>query len=202
MMLNIDKQTYKIKKENYYKVIENKTQIVIANGMRKSNFHTIHLQHKEHGESKKWNTYTISRDGTIYQHYNPKYYTDFLGIKKADKQSISIVLENMGGLYKTKEGKYINWLNEECDEGFVVRKNFLGQLYWEEYNNNQIISTINLCKHITNYFNIRRKIMDIHFYNKNSINFDGILIKGNYFEDDPNTNPTLDLLKLNELLNN
>lgn len=202
MMLNIDKQTYKVKKENYYKVKESKTQIIIANSMRKNNFHTVHMQHKEHGESKKWNTFTISREGVIYQHYDPKYYTDFLGIKKADKKSISIVLENMGGLYKNNENKYINWLNEECNEGLVVRKNFLGQMYWEEYGSDQIRNMINLCKHLTDEFDIRKKVIEIHFYYKKAIEYNGILIKGNYFEDDPNTNPTLDLIKFNKLLNN
>lgn len=199
--MRIDKQTYKVNKDNYYISKHEKRQIVIANSLRKNYYHITHLQHKDMGLTKEWNTFTISREGVIYQHYDPQYYTDFLGIKNADKQSISVVLENMGGLYKTKSGDYINWLNETCDEGYVVRKNFLGQKFWEEYRDTQINSLVELCKKLTDKFNIRKKVMDMHFYNKNSINFDGILIKGNYFEDDPNINPTFDLLKFGELLN-
>lgn len=199
-MNTIDKQTYKISEDNYYKLKQEKRQIVIGNSLRKNYYHITHLQHKEMGKTKEWNTFTISREGVIYQHYKPCYYTDYLNIKKADKQSISIVLENMGGLYKIKSGDYINWLNEQCDEGYVVRKNFFGQKFWEEYRDLQLNSLVNLCGYLCNQFNIRKKVMDMHFYNKNAQSFEGVLIRGNYFEDDPNTNPTLDLQKLNELI--
>jgi len=109
--MQIDKTTYKIKEVNRYRTQIAKTQIVLATSLRKDNYHIKRLLHKDFGKTKKWNTYTISRDGVVYQHYDDKYHTDFLGVKEVDKQSISIVLENMGCLFQTSESKYINWLN-------------------------------------------------------------------------------------------
>jgi len=110
--MKIDKKTHWVSIKNRYKTKPPKTQIVLGVSLRKENHHIIRLNHKEFGETKKWNTYTITRDGLVYQHYDPKYHTDFMGVKAGDKQSISIVFENMGHLFKTKEGKYLNWVDE------------------------------------------------------------------------------------------
>ena len=95
-MLKIDSETYKIGDDNHYKTQNVKTQIVLGTSLRKENFHIIRLQHKEIGNTKKWNTFTIARNGVIYQHFDSKLYSDFLGIKEADKRLISIIVENMG----------------------------------------------------------------------------------------------------------
>ena len=68
----IDSSTYKVKEENRYKTQTPKTQIVLATSLRKDSYHITRLLHKDFGKTKKWNTYTISRDGIIYQHYDNK----------------------------------------------------------------------------------------------------------------------------------
>lgn len=198
-MKHIDKETYKIKQENRYKSKPKKTQIIISFSLRKSNYHIVHLQHKEYGKSKKWNTYTISREGEIFEHYDPKFYTDFMGIKEVDKKSISVVLENMCSL--AKDGNtYINWLNEPCPEEKVKNKNFLGLKYWESFSEQQFESTVSLCKDLCNQFNIEKKAIDFHHYNSSVNKFNGIVLKSNYIENTSNINPLFDLEKFNEML--
>ena len=124
--MHIDKETYKIKQENRYKTKTPKTQIVIAISLRKGSHHITRLQHKDYGKTKRWNTYTITRDGNVFQHYDDKFHTDFLGIKEGDKRSISIVLENMGALFQVGAHKRINWLNEVCEEENVIEREWLG----------------------------------------------------------------------------
>ena len=120
--MHIDKETYKIKQVNRYKTKSPKTQIVIGVSLRKDNRHITRLQHKDYGNSKKWNTYTISREGKVYQHYDDKFHTDFLGVKEGDKRSVSIILENMGAVFQIASGKHINWLNEVCEKENVVER--------------------------------------------------------------------------------
>ena len=130
-MMQIDNSTYKVNEINHYKTNSVKTQIVIALSLRKNDHHITRLSHKDFGKTKKWNTYTVSRNGKIYQHYDDKLHSDFLGIKVIDRQSISIVLENMGYLFETNNGEFVNWLNEKCDTNHVVEKSLLGYDYWE-----------------------------------------------------------------------
>ena len=127
--MHIDNETYNVKEANRYKTQTVKTQIVLATSLRKDSYHITRLLHKEFGKTKKWNTYTISRDGLVFEHFDSKFHSDFLGIKEADNQSVSIVLENMGWLFQSPDGKYINWLNEICDEDRVVEKGYVVRAY-------------------------------------------------------------------------
>lgn len=201
-MMHIDNETYNVKEANRYKTQTVKTQIVLATSLRKDSYHITRLLHKEFGKTKKWNTYTISRDGLVFEHFDSKFHSDFLGIKEADNQSVSIVLENMGCLFQSPDGKYINWLNEICDEDRVVEKDWLGYHYWETFSDEQILSTINLCKVLCDKHNIRKKCIDFHHYHKDTIKFKGIVFRSNYVEDSSDVNPLFDIENFNEMLNN
>lgn len=189
--MEIDKKKHRIDKDNRYGSVTKKTQIVLALSLRKENYHLKRLEHKDYGKSKNWNTYTITRGGEIFEHYDPKYYTDFLGIKQADKRSISIVLENMGSLLRDNEGNYINWLNEKCDSNNVIEKRWMGQKYWEDIYQELRESLKYLCEKLCNDFEIPNKTIEFHHYNKDTIKFNGIVYKSNYFEDSSNVNPLL-----------
>lgn len=200
--MNIDNTTYEIKEVNRYKNQTVKTQIVLATSLRKDSYHITRLLHKEFGKTKRWNTYTISRDGTVYQHYPNKYHSDFLGIKEGDKQSISIVIENMGYLFQTQHGKYINWLNEECPEERVVIKDWLGYNYWEKFNDEQLNSLVLLCKELCEEHGIPKLCIDFHQYHKDITRYRGILFRSNYIEDCSDVHPLFDIAKFNEMLHN
>jgi len=199
-MIEIDNFTYCIKETNRYKTQTVKTQIVLATSLRKNSYHITRLLHKEYGKTRKWNTYTISRNGIIFQHYDDKFHTDFLGIKEGDKQSISIVLENMGCLFKTPTGGYINWLNEICDEENVIIKNWLGYSYWEKFNDEQINSLVSLCTNLCKKHNIPKECIDFHHYHKDIVKFKGIVFRSNYIEESSDINPLFDIKKFNEML--
>ncbi len=198
--MEIDNITYGVKEINHYKTQNVKNQIVLATSLRKGSYHITRLQHKEFGKTKRWNTFTVTRDGVVYQHYNPKFHSDFLGIKEADKQSISIVLENMGSLFQTPSGKHINWLNEICDEENVIEKNYLGYSYWENFTEEQIISTVELCKKLSREFNIPKNCMEFHYFHKDTLKFRGIVFRSNYIQDSSDINPLFDIEKFNAML--
>lgn len=199
-MIQIDDKTYSINEVNRYKTQSIKTQIVLASSLRKENYHITRLQHKDFGKTKKWNTYTIDRNGNIFQHYDDKYHSDFLGIKEVDKQSISIVMENMGCLFQTSKGKYINWINEVCDEKDMTEKSWLGYNYWEKYTDKQINSVSKLCKLLCDKYNIPKICIDFHHYHKDTLKFKGIVFRSNYIEDSNDINPLFDIEKFNKLL--
>jgi N-acetyl-anhydromuramyl-L-alanine amidase AmpD len=198
--MQIDSTTYEIKEINRYKTQSVKTQIILATSLRKNSYHITRLLHKEFGKTKRWNTYTISREGVVYQHYDNKFHTDFLGIKEIDKESISIVLENMGCLFQTPAGKYINWLNEVCEEENIITKNWLGYSYWEKFTDKQIECAVLLCRQLCEEYNIPKVCIDFHHYHKDTIRFKGIVFRSNYIQDSSDINPLFDIPKFNEML--
>jgi N-acetyl-anhydromuramyl-L-alanine amidase AmpD len=201
-MMRIDSETYAIPESNRYKTQIAKTQIVLATSLRKDNNHIIRLQNKDYHKTKKWNTYTISRDGMIYQHFDPIYNSDFLGIKEIDKKTISIVLENMGCLFAAPNDKYINWINEVCEIENVVEKQWLGYNFWEKFPDEQIESIVMLCRRLCDDFNIPKMLIEFHHFNKEIHKFRGIVFRSNYIEDCSDINPLFDIPKFNEMLRN
>lgn len=199
-MMHIDKDTYQISKNNQYKIKTVKTQIVIGLSLRKDHFHIIRLKHKDYGKTKKWNTYTISRDGNVYQHYDNKFHSNFIGVKIGDKQSISIVLENMGCLFETSTGKYINWINEFCDINNIIEKEWSGYNYWENFPDIQIESMGQLCKKLCEEHNIPKVCIEFNTYHKDISKFKGIVFRSNYIEESSDLNPLIDIKKFNEIL--
>ena len=196
----IDKKTYKVKEVNRYKTKTAKTQIVIATSLRKNNYHITRLQHKDYGNTKKWNTYTVSRDGIVYQHYDDKHHTDFLGVKEGDKRSISIVLENMGCLFESPNGRYMNWLNEYCEKESVIAAEWGGYEYWEKFNDAQIEATATLCTELCEKHHIPKVCFETHHHHKNISKFRGIVFRSNYLEDSSDINPLFDIPKFTEML--
>lgn len=199
--MQIDTTTYPTKEINRYKVKSPKSQIVIANSLRKKNYNIVHLQHKELGNTKSWNTFTIDRDGNIFQHYDPEYHTDFLCKKSADKHIISIVLENMGVLFKTDDGGFVNWINEECDSKLVAEKKWLGYYYWETYSNKQMKSLMSLCEYISEKYNIPKELIEFQHYHKDIHKFRGIAFRSNHIQDSSDMNPLFNLKNFSKLLN-
>lgn len=195
----IDYKTYKISPDNYYKATNAKTQIVIGFSLRKNHNHIIRLQNKEYGKTKKWNNYTISRDGEIYQHFDSKKHSDFIGIKEVDIRVISIVLENLGYLVKNSDG-FMNLLNESCDEENVVLKKFDAFSYWEKIYDEQMTALAELCIELCSEFAIPCECLEFQNYHKSVSKFRGIAFKSNYYEQNTDINPTFDVEKFNKLL--
>lgn len=199
-MMRIDSETYGIKEINRYKTQIAKTQIILATSLRKNHNHILRLKHKDYGKSKAWNTFTISRTGEIYQHYDPIFHSDFIGIKEVDKKSISVVLENMGTLFVAPNDKYINWINEICDNDKVEEKQFLGYNFWEKFTNEQIESTVILCRRLCDDFVIPKMAIEFHHFHKEIHKFRGIAFRSNYIEDSSDVNPLFDIPRFNEML--
>lgn len=201
-MMHIDSEKYGVAENNRYKTQIAKTQIILATSLRKDSNHIIRLQHKDYHKTKRWNTFTISRTGEIFQHFDPSFHSDFLNIKDVDKKSISIVLENMGYLFAAPNDKYINWINEECSLENIVEKQWLGYNYWEKFYDDQLESTVMLCRRLCDDFGIPKVCLEFQHYNKETQKFKGIAFRSNYIEDSTDINPLFDIKKFNEMLQN
>jgi len=201
-MIHIDKDKYSISENNRHKTQIAKTQIVLGCSLRKDSNHITRLQHKEYGKTKKWNTYTISRNGNIYEHFDPKYHSDFMNNKEINMKIISIIIENMGCLFKTPDDKYINWLHEVCDEENVVERQLSNYCFWERITDEQLISTAELCKILCDKFSIPKKLIEFNHYHKDINKFRGIVFRSNYIEDSSDINPLFDIMRFNKILDN
>lgn len=191
--LVIDNTTYKASEDNYNKEIFPKKQIILAESLRKDHNHILRWNKKDFGKSKTWGTYSISREGDIYEHFNPKYYSDFMGNKEIDKKSISIVMENMGPLFFDYENdKHVNWCNEICPSENVFTKSWKDFSYWEKHNTIQITSLVKLCKQLCSEYKIEVDCVGFNFFTVEIASFEGIACRSNYSYDNNDPNPSFD----------
>lgn len=193
MSIKINKKAYKVEKHNYYSTKHKKRQIILAGSLRNGSNNIIHMLHKKYGKSKEWNTFTITREGVIYQHFDPAGYTDYMGNKDVDKHSISIVLENMGSVfYDYESGNYLNWIHESCDEEIIYEQNWKGSRYWEEYTESQFNATIELCEFLCKKYRIPLDSLGFNAYHEDTAKFEGIVCRSNYDHDYNDLSPAFD----------
>ena len=190
--MKIDKKTHKVEDYNYYHTKHKKRQIILAGSLRANHNHLIHLKNKKRGKSKQWNTFTITREGNVYQHFDPRCYSDFMGVKDVDKHSISIVLENMGMVfYDYESGKYLNWIHEELEEE-PYELSWNNSRYWEEYTDAQFNATVELCKILCKKHRIPLACIGFNVYHHNTANYNGIVCRSNFDTDYNDLNPSFD----------
>ena len=194
----IDRDTYKISEKNYYKEEQPKSQIILSSSNRKGSNYLIRQSKKENGLSKSWNTYTITRDGIIYEHYNPVYYSDFIGNSNIDIKSVSILLENMGPLlYNDEQESYYNDLNEKFDgnESDIFMKDWRGYKYYEPYTKEQYNSTVYLCRLLCLELNISDESYGHNAFEDGAKFFNGVISRSNLDINSSDINPSFDFKK-------
>jgi N-acetyl-anhydromuramyl-L-alanine amidase AmpD len=203
--MEIDKISYKISENNYYNIVTEKKRIVLCDSLRKDHNHIKRLQKKEYGKSKTWPTYTIDREGNVFEHFDPKYYSDYYGDTNIDMSSIYICIENMGVLtYDIEKRTYSNWINEICNVNDVSIIKWKGYSFWEKYRKDQIISVFNLCSFLCEKFKIDNLSIGYNNYDENALNFNGIICISNFDNMSCSVNPTFkyeNFKKKNEINN-
>lgn len=167
---------------HYHKINTDKRQIVIGNTFSDGLNHVIRWNTRLNGKYTSTSSFTILKDGSIYLHFDPNYYSDFIGVKEIDMNLISIVLENQGWLMKDLiNNKYLTWFGDiyNSDEP-VFELKWRNHTYWSAYTDAQIESLSILCKYLCESFNIPLKVLS-HNTNINMVEaYNGIIFKSNY----------------------
>lgn len=190
----IDNEKYVLSNKNFFEKEFKKNKIIMGSTFSKNMNHFIGWEKRYNGNNKKTASFTINFNGEIFQHFNPKYYSSFTGIDTIDKESISIILENEGYLFKLNENnKYVDWFGDIYNrEDIVFEKKWRNYNYWAPYTTEQLESTIKLCNSLCNQFNIKMvstpnnvKIDDLNEFN-------GVLYKSNLYKHFTDLNPSWD----------
>lgn len=192
----IDDTTYKLGDNNYYKVENRKTQIVIGHTSRKDMYHFSSWVNRHNGKYKKTAAFTIDTDGKIYQHFNPKYYSDYIDIHNMGPFTIPVVLTNIGWLERdTLNDRYYDWLGHSYifDSGEVVKEKWRNRDYWVRYSNEQLKSLRELTDYLCNEFKINNNCISHTMFNEDVDIYEGITFKSNYYQESTDVNPSFDM---------
>lgn len=174
---------------------KNKKQIILTHSARNKRDYIQSLKYRLNKSYMKIPHYLISREGDIVQLLNneecPKYFPN----DTLNKRSIIICLENLGWLEKQPlKNHYINWIGDIYKEKIVERK-WRDYFFWQPYTEQQIEATANLCKELSNKFEINKKCVGHNTKVKGVETFLGILTKSNFDEFSTDLSPAFDFEK-------
>jgi N-acetyl-anhydromuramyl-L-alanine amidase AmpD len=178
----IDKKTHKLNRDNYRPKIYDKHQIIVGHTSDVSMRHVIGWENRLNGKYKNTAAFTIDNKGKVFQHYDPKYYSEFLKNEPIDKYIISIVLENEGWLTKIEEtNQFLNWNDDIYErEDKIVEKKWRDSMYWAPYSTKQLNSLVELTKYLCNAFDIPLQTIG-HNTKVDAINdYNGVVFRSNY----------------------
>lgn len=191
--MTIDNLTYVLNEKNYYSSEHDKKQIVIGNTFNTKMDHFIGWQNRLMGNYKKVANFTIDTEGKIYQHFDPKYYSDFLPNSIYNKQIISVVLVNQGWLeYDIKEKKYFNSLGNYHQGESVTERRWRNHTFWDNYTDSQTESLVDLTKYLLEKYKITKNILGHNTYIREIYNFEGITYRSNWIKDCTDLSPSFD----------
>lgn len=154
----IDNETHKLSTENYIPVKTKKNRIVLANTFNHDMGHVMGWKNRLNGYFKKTATYTINKNGVIYEHFNPDFFSHYFQSHEMNMKTIIVLIENEGWLVKDKNNQYINLLgNIYRKPNEVYEKKWRGFNFWSPYTKEQLEASVYLVNMLCEKYGIVNK---------------------------------------------
>lgn len=159
--MKFDDETYKLTPKNFIQDKTDKKRIVLGNTFNIDMAHVIGWENRLNGSYKKTAAFTIAKDGTIYKHFDPDFYSEYYKSYDTNSKTITILIENEGWLIKDKNNQYINLLNHiyRNTDGVYVKK-WRGFQYWAPYTEEQLNAAVYLVNELCKNYNIDNKAIN------------------------------------------
>jgi hypothetical protein len=177
---------------NRFDIKHKKKQIILCNTTSYLEQHIIKLNTRYNGKYDRVPHYTISLDGTIYEHVQPEYVTKFITFDSVDNQAIIITLENVGWLnYTIKQTEFFDWTGEPY-LGEVVNRIWKNKKFWAAYKKEQIVALSHLLNYLCNRCSIEKQFTGNNVTITKPRNFKGVLNRSNYNKNYYDLSPAMD----------
>lgn len=188
----VDKTSYILPADNYAEIESIKKQIVIGHSSSTHEELMTKWITRLNGKYTKTAAYTIDKQGRIYQHFDPIYFSNILGNVDFDKKSVVILLENEGWLIKNEdENQFLNWVGHIYNKPEeIFEKRWRNYLHWAPYTNEQLNSTIELVDSLCKEFSLKRYAVPHNTKIDDLDDFNGVLYKSNIFKHSTDVSPS------------
>jgi N-acetyl-anhydromuramyl-L-alanine amidase AmpD len=196
--MEIDRVKYKLPTSNHIPIETKKNRIVIGNTYSTDMGHITSWKQRLNGNFKRTANFTINLKGDIYQHFSPKYYSEFLDNEALDSTTISIVLENEGWLerdliVKNRFVNYIGHIYKRDDE--VLNKRWRNITFWAPYTKEQEKSLTELTKDLCKKYGIIPSVISHNTNFAQVEDYRGVLYRSNFNKYYTDVNPTWGFLE-------
>jgi N-acetyl-anhydromuramyl-L-alanine amidase AmpD len=177
-----------------------KIQIVLTHTSRTLFDYMVSIKFRFGGKPVRLPHYVVGRDGKVINLLNDDTNSRFTNNDRINNNAIIICLENLGWLEKEPlKLHHINWIGNIYREKVVDRK-WRDYFFWQPYTDIQLEKTAELCKDLSNKFNIQPVCIGHNTKVKGVESFLGIITRSNFDEFATDLSPAFDFEKFNKLL--
>lgn len=185
MKFNEDYQSLPSK---YIREITEKKQIVLGN-LYFSDIQSFFNSMNNNGGVVKCPHFSIDKDGTIYKHFDKKYYSTYLD-GDVDEYVITIGLYNMGLLFQ-HGNKHFDIYNNSYN-GEIFNRAWKNCTTWQPYTKEQYQAAIDLCTYLLEETDIPKEVIPINVHKQEINNFKGVCYRSNHHIKHYDLNPSWD----------
>lgn len=180
----------KIKRD--FELNKSKTQIILTHTSRSIIPFINSLKYRINGNNKKIPHFLIDREGKIIQLLDETEVSELFKDNNYNRNGVVICYENLGWLEKEVLKNYhINWIGNIYTNKVTNRK-WRDYYLWQPYTEEQIESSVKLCKMISEKHGIKLKMVGHNTKVKGVENFEGIITRSNFDEHSTNVSPAFD----------
>ncbi len=185
----------------YSKEESKKTRICLMDTLMKDMDHIDRILLRKDSNAKFIPHFTIDEDGTIYQHFDEKYWNQNFYDDRNNKQTIFIAFVNLGWLqYNSATEDFENWYGIKVDRERMTERPYRSYRYWHSYTSTQLKVGAKLCLELCEEHNIKKTITETLFPKESSYTLEGIITRGNIDKSYNDLNPSFELKKFSKLL--
>ena len=157
-----------------------KHQIILSHTSRPVNEYLLSLKYRYNGKFPRIPNYVITRDQKVLELLSPIEHTNYFNEPNINRNSIIIVLENLGWLQKEPlKDYYVNWIGDIYN-GIVFEKKWRDYFFWQPYTTSQLELTAKLCKKLFNEMLIQNKIIGHNTRINGVEKFEGVVTRSNF----------------------
>ena len=179
-----------------------KKQIILCHTSREVKEYLTSLKVRYNSKYDKIPNYVITKNGTILQLLPDDGYSNFFLDSNINTNSSIICLENLGWLEKKPLTNYhINWKGSIYNQE-VYEKKWRDFFFWDPYSDVQVNSVAELCLHLTEILNIKKKCVGHNTKIDDVEHFEGIVSKSNFDGRFTDLNPSFSFDTFNKLIQN
>ena len=179
-----------------------KKQIILCHTSREVKEYLTSLKVRYNSKYDKIPNYVIAKNGTILQLLPDDGHSNFFLNSNINRNSIIICLENLGWLEKKPLTNYhINWKGSIYNQE-VYEKKWRDFFFWDPYSDAQVNSAAELCLHLTEILNIKKKCVGHNTKIDGVEHVEGIVSKSNFDGRFTDLNPSFSFDTFNKLIEN
>jgi len=179
-----------------------KKQIILCHTSREVEEYLTSLKHRYNSKYDKIPNYIITKKGKILQLLPNEGHSKFFEKDNINRNSVIVCLENLGWLEKKPLTNYhINWKGSIYNQE-VYEKKWRDFFFWEPYSDEQVKSTAELCIHLIEILNIKKRCVGHNTRFEGVEHFEGIVSKSNFDGKYTDLNPSFNFENFTKLIDN